>query len=103
MSSSKNIDLTRDFGAGVYQSLYTGDTVSHVGIFRPSFMNCCLSTLLSDSTLPPPRPPIPCVNKNTVDPRSALQYNAVPFSYTAPLPSYAVRYAVLYSPTLNRY
>jgi hypothetical protein len=30
---SKKIDLERDFAAGVYQSLQTGDTVSHVGIF----------------------------------------------------------------------
>jgi hypothetical protein len=32
MSSSKNIDLYRDFAAGVYHSLKTGDTVSHVVI-----------------------------------------------------------------------
>ncbi len=31
--------------------------------FRPSFLNCCPSNLLSGSTLPPP---LPCVNKNTV-------------------------------------
>jgi hypothetical protein len=32
--------------------------------FRPSFVNCCPSNLLSGSTLPPP--PLPCVNKYTV-------------------------------------
>jgi hypothetical protein len=36
MLSSKNIDLERDFAAGVYKSLWTGDTVSHVGIFDPA-------------------------------------------------------------------
>ncbi len=30
MPSSKKTDLKRDFAAGVYQSLQTGDTVSHV-------------------------------------------------------------------------
>jgi hypothetical protein len=30
-------------------------------VFRPSFVNCCPSNLLSGSTLPPP--PLPCVNK----------------------------------------
>ncbi len=33
LSSSKKIDLYRDFAAGIYRSLYTGDTVSHVGVF----------------------------------------------------------------------
>ncbi len=42
----------RDFAAGVYQSLSTGDTVSHVGIFDPALWNCCSSNLLSGSTLP---------------------------------------------------
>ncbi len=37
MSSSKNIDLEKDFAAGFYQSLWTGDTVSHVGIFDTAF------------------------------------------------------------------
>ncbi len=37
MPSSNKIDLLRDFAAGVYQSLQTGDTVSHVGIFDPAF------------------------------------------------------------------
>jgi hypothetical protein len=36
MTSSKKIELERDFAAGVYQSLSTGDTVSHVGIFEPA-------------------------------------------------------------------
>ncbi len=36
MSSSENIDLLRGFAAGVFQSLYTGETVSHVGIFDPA-------------------------------------------------------------------
>ncbi len=50
MSSSKNIDLLRDFAAG------------HVGI-RPIFANCCPSNLLSGSTLPHLPPPLPCGNK----------------------------------------
>jgi hypothetical protein len=33
----KKIDQLRDFAAGVYQSLSTGDTVSHVGIFDTAF------------------------------------------------------------------
>jgi hypothetical protein len=33
MSSSKKIDLERDFAAGVYQ---TEEKVSHVGIFDPA-------------------------------------------------------------------
>jgi hypothetical protein len=32
----KNWPVCRDFAAGVYQSLYTGDTVSPVGIFDPA-------------------------------------------------------------------
>jgi hypothetical protein len=36
MSSSKKIDLSGDFAAGVSQSFLTGDTVSHVGIFDPA-------------------------------------------------------------------
>jgi hypothetical protein len=36
MSSSKKIDLQRDFAAGVYQSLETGDTVNRVSIFDPA-------------------------------------------------------------------
>jgi hypothetical protein len=39
MSSSKKIDLQRDFAAGVYQSFQTGDTVGHVGIFDPNFIS----------------------------------------------------------------
>ncbi len=36
MSSSKKGDLQRDFAADVHQSLQTGGTVSHVGIFDPA-------------------------------------------------------------------
>ena len=36
MSLSKKIDLLRDFAAGVYQSLYTGDKDNHVGVFYPA-------------------------------------------------------------------
>jgi hypothetical protein len=39
MSSSKKVDLQRDFAAGIYQSLHIDiyvDTVSHVGIFDPA-------------------------------------------------------------------
>ncbi len=54
MSSSKKIYLQRDFAAGVYESLLTGDTVSRVGIFDPVlFVNSRPSNLLSGSTLPP--------------------------------------------------
>ncbi len=35
------------------QSLQTWDTVSHGWYFRPSFVNCCPSNLLSGSSLPP--------------------------------------------------
>ncbi len=53
MSSSKKIYLQRDFAAGVYQSLLTGD-ISRVGIFDPVlFVNSRPSNLLSGSTLPP--------------------------------------------------
>jgi hypothetical protein len=52
MSSSKKIDLQRDFAAGVYHSLQTGVTVSHSSIIRPSFVNCCPYFLLSGSILP---------------------------------------------------
>ncbi len=48
------IDTKWDFAAGVYQSLETGETVSHDWYFRPSFVNCCPSPLLYGSTLPPP-------------------------------------------------
>jgi hypothetical protein len=33
MSSSKKLTCKEDFAAGVYQSLWTGDSFSHVGIF----------------------------------------------------------------------
>jgi hypothetical protein len=36
MSSTKNIALQRDFAAGVYQNLQTGDTVGDVGISDPA-------------------------------------------------------------------
>ncbi len=52
MSSSKKIDLKRDFAAGVYQILYSGDTYSQsCWYFRPSFVNFCPSNLLSGSPL----------------------------------------------------
>ncbi len=52
MSPSKEIDLLRDLAAHVHQSLYSGDTVSHVGTFDPasSFVKCCPSNFLSGST-----------------------------------------------------
>ncbi len=60
----RKIDLQRDFAAGVYQSLWAGYTVSR-WYFRPSFVNCCPSNLLSGSTLPP----FPaCVNRYIVYP-----------------------------------
>ncbi len=34
-TKAKCCHLKRDFAARVYQSLWTGDTVSHVGIFDP--------------------------------------------------------------------
>jgi hypothetical protein len=60
MSSSVKIYLSGDIVAGVYQSLQTGDTVSHVGIFDPALRTV---NLLSGSTLPLP---FPCVNKYSV-------------------------------------
>ncbi len=36
MLTSKNVDLERDFAAGVHQSLQTGYTVSHAGILFDS-------------------------------------------------------------------
>ncbi len=36
MLSCKKIDLLRDFAAAAYQSLETGDTFSHDGIFDPA-------------------------------------------------------------------
>jgi hypothetical protein len=59
----KKIYLKRDFGAGVYQSLKTGDIVSNVGIFDPA-----LSTVapLTFSLVTSPPFPLPCVNKYTV-------------------------------------
>jgi hypothetical protein len=60
MSSSKKTDLKWDFATGVYQSLYTGDSLFLVNIqscwnFQPSFvictLLCCPSPLLSGSTL----------------------------------------------------
>jgi hypothetical protein len=42
MSPSKKIDLKRDFAAGVYQSLKTDDTVSHVVIFDPALLTVAL-------------------------------------------------------------
>jgi len=37
MSPSKKSLHVKGLAGGVYQSLYTGDTVSHVGIFDPAF------------------------------------------------------------------
>ncbi len=34
--SSKKVNVYRDFATDVYQSLLTGGTVSHVGIFDPA-------------------------------------------------------------------
>ncbi len=58
MTSSKKIELERDFAAGVYQSLSTGDTVSHVGIFEPALWTVAPLTILSGPSLPPP--PVLC-------------------------------------------
>ncbi len=57
MSSSKKNYLYRDLVAGVYQSLWTGQTY-----FRHSFVNCCPSNLLSGSLLPP-LPPSLCQSR----------------------------------------
>ncbi len=45
MSSSKKIDLERDFAAGVYESLWTSDAVSYVGIFDPALWTVAPLTL----------------------------------------------------------
>jgi len=56
MSLSQNWTL-KGLSAGVYKSLYTGDTViQSCWYFRPSFVNCWPSSLLCGSTLPPPFP-----------------------------------------------
>jgi hypothetical protein len=47
----KKFTCKETFAAGVYQSLQTGDTVSHVGIFELLPL-----TLLSGLTLPPSFP-----------------------------------------------
>jgi hypothetical protein len=52
MTSSK-MDLQQDFAAGVYQSLMTGDTVSHVGFFYPTV---CTVALLTFSLVQLPLP-----------------------------------------------
>ncbi len=52
LSSYKNIDLYRDFAAGVFLSEFID--------WRPSFVNSCLSNLISGSALP--HPPSPLVN-----------------------------------------
>jgi hypothetical protein len=64
MSSSKNTDLLKDFAAGVYQSLWTVDTVSHVGIFYPALWT--VAPLTFSLVQPLPTPTLPCVNKFTV-------------------------------------
>jgi hypothetical protein len=55
MSSSKKVDLYRDFAAGVYQGFWIGDTVSYVGIFDPALKTVAPPTL-SLVQLPPPFP-----------------------------------------------
>ncbi len=60
MSSSKKIDLLRDFAAGVYRL----EIHQSCWYFRPSFVNCCPSPLLSGLTFPPT--PLPYVKKYTV-------------------------------------
>ncbi len=52
MSSSKQIDLRRDFAAGVYQILQTGDTFNHVGIFYPALLT--VAPLTFPLVHPPP-------------------------------------------------
>jgi hypothetical protein len=55
ISSSKKIDLQRDFAADVYHSLKTGDTVSHVVIFDPALLTIAPLTF-SLVQLSPPLP-----------------------------------------------
>jgi hypothetical protein len=60
MSSSKKIDLCRDFAAGV-EFMFIGWRYSQsCGSFRPSFVNYCPSNLLSGSTFHP-LTHLPCV------------------------------------------
>jgi hypothetical protein len=55
MLSSGNIELKRDFSAGVYQSLLTEDPYTHIGIFDQAL--CSVATLpfhlVQLFTLPP--------------------------------------------------
>ncbi len=61
----KKNDLYRDFAAGVYLSEFIDCRYSQsCWYFRPSFVNCCPSNLLSVSISP--HPPFPCENKYTV-------------------------------------
>jgi hypothetical protein len=54
MSSSKYIDQQRDFAAGVYASLQTGDTVGNVGIFDPALCPIAAPLTFSMVHTPPP-------------------------------------------------
>jgi hypothetical protein len=63
MTSSKKIDLSRDFAADVYQRVLTGDTVSYIGIFDPALWTVAPLTF-SLVQLPPS--PLLYVNKCTV-------------------------------------
>jgi len=66
MSSSKTIVLQWDFAAGVYQSLWTRDTVSHVGIFDPALWIIAPFFNLLSAAPPPPGPPLPSQSQSTV-------------------------------------
>ncbi len=68
MISPKNINLKKDFAAGV--RVYRLEIVysQSCWYFLPSFVNCCCLSpfyLLSESS-PPPPPPLPYVNKYSV-------------------------------------
>jgi hypothetical protein len=52
MSSSKKIDLSRDFAADVYQRLLTGGTVSYVGIFDQALWTVAPQTFSLVQLLP---------------------------------------------------
>ncbi len=57
----KKLNCKGTLRQGVYQNLYTGEAVSHIGIFDPAVWTVALLTFSLVQL-----PPLPCVNKYTV-------------------------------------